>query len=393
MAVTVVGAASIAGSFATAFTLGRRPWRFGGVLRPLSCSTTSPLAAQLDTETAIDRVNFEQDVLGELCLPRPWFSSAVSDVHLWEALGVNVCRLAEKARPDKDEATRWQVMPQPASRYRAFRKTDEEVLLDMNGAHVCADRNPGVRVESEFVTEVEELQLVQELVAAADEFGYAYDCPDDDELDDVFGLEEEQEEEEVEDVLRMSGRDEGQSEERLAPWGYGAHLDRRRLPPTLAEVVERIEGLPGYLLGPLRDVTVNIRQNVDYEMAPHIDPPADGPNTFVLSLQSGAVITFSPVHALAAAVARANDPAAYSVHSFTDNDVDCLVARRSLYHMSGDARYFWTHAIRPPLVRDVSEDGFEAYDRWGTWEKARRRPQKRIAVILAFADPRDSDTS
>jgi len=35
-------------------------------------------------------------------------------------------------------------------------------------------------------------------------------------------------------------------------------------------------------------------------MVPHIDPPADGPNTFILSLQSAAVLTFSPVSALKA---------------------------------------------------------------------------------------------
>lgn len=327
--------------------------------------------------------------MGRLCLARPYFSSPSGARHLWEALGVNVRRLDAAGQ---EAAARWQVLPQPASRYRALRDGDEAALLDMAGGRVPAARNPGVRMEPDFISEAEELSLVREMEAAACDFGYGYACEeedDDDELDGgLLGLEEDEEEEDdEEEVLRMSGRGEGQPEELLAPWGYGSSFDYGRLPPTLAEVVERIAGLPGYRLGPLRDVTVNLRRSVDYQMAPHIDPPTDGPNTFVLSLQSEAVITFSPVQALEVDAMRANDAASYSVQSYTDDDLDCLVGRRSLYHMSGDARYLWTHGIRPPLIRDVTEEGFEAYDRWGTWDNGRRRCQRRIAIVLAFADP------
>ena len=60
----------------------------------------------------------------------------------------------------------------------------------------------------------------------------------------------------------------------------GMGFDQSKLPPSLQEAVAKIEGLEGYPLGPLRDVTVNFRQTVDYQMVPHIDPPADGPNTY-----------------------------------------------------------------------------------------------------------------
>ena len=131
-----------------------------------------------------------------------------------------------------------------------------------------------------------------------------------------------------------------------------------------------IEGLEGYPLGPLRDVTVNFRRTVDYQMVPHIDPPGDGPNTFILSLQSAAVLSFSPVGALRDTV---------------DVDrIDCIVPQRTLCHFQGGARYTWTHAIRPPLS---NEGDAEVYDDWGTWENVMARRPERISVVLAFADP------
>ena len=71
--------------------------------------------------------------------------------------------------------------------------------------------------------------------------------------------------------------------------------------------MKKLKSLAGYPLGPLRDVTVNIRSSEDYQMVPHIDPLQDGPNSFVLSLLSSAVVTFSPIASLRHDAERCND--------------------------------------------------------------------------------------
>lgn len=333
------------------------------------------LIARASSASESQSVDFEHDVVGDFLLPRPYTLSSKSSWQLWEDLGVKVSSTATSDGRRLFDA-------QPQSRYRQFGDRDEGALRDMQGGCINASGNPGIRVELDFVSKPEEQLLVRELLALADDYGFAF-ASEEEELDDDL---DDADDEDDGDVVRITGRDESQPEESLAPWGYGVDFDKSQLPTALAQVVERIESLPGYTLGPLRDVTVNVRRSVDYQMGPHIDPLGDGPNTFVLSLISGAVVTFSPVTALRADTLRANDEAAYCMHSFTDDDIDCFAARRSLYHMAGEARYVWTHAIRPPLVQ-VEADGFEAFERWGTWDMVLRRSKNRIAVIFAFADP------
>mmetsp|Transcript_99059 Transcript_99059/g.275807 ORF Transcript_99059/g.275807 Transcript_99059/m.275807 type:complete len:379 (+) Transcript_99059:69-1205(+) len=309
-------------------------------------------------------VGLVYDAVGEYVLPRPWFISPKNSAQLWDELGVNVLTSEERTEQHI-------VVPQPPTRYRNLSPQDEASLRDMHGVHVDAGRNPGVRVEHDFVSEAEEEHIVEELREMAATYGYDFAA---DEEDDAAMS------------WRITGRDEKQSNLPLAPWGWGATFDKNKLPSGLAEVVSRIENLAGYPLGPIRDVTVNIRSSVDYQMSPHIDPPGDGPNSFVLSLMSGAVVTFSPISALRADPERANDEMEFVQHSFTDEDIDCLVPRRAMYHFSGDARYLWTHAIRPPATR-MAEAGLEAYERWGTWDKVLRRRKDRAAIIFTFADP------
>jgi len=310
------------------------------------------------------------EVVGEYVLPLPMFMSTGSRRQLWAELGVNV--MGSKIGGD----ARHMVAPQPQSQYRPVSEYDTSSLRDMLGLEVNSSRNPGIRIEPGFVSEAEEELLSQELRELATTYGYGFASEGEEDPDVSW---------------RISGRDDSQGDRVFAPWGWGPQFDRTKLPPQLAKVAERIESHPGYPLGPLRDVTVNIRQSVDYQMEPHIDPPADGPNGFVLSLLSSAVITFSPVSALKVDPERANDDEEYAQHSFTDEDIDCLVPRRAMYHMSGSARYQWTHAMRPP-VTNMAEEGLEAFDRFGTWEKVLRRQKDRAAVIFAFADPlRDED--
>jgi len=306
------------------------------------------------------------DAIGEYLLPRPVFFSPETPERIWEELGVH----AQPIGPQ--ERMRYVVAPQPASAYRPHSRYDDASLLDMQGRPLEAGQNPGVRVEPDFVSEEEEAELVAELSKMAGSHGYDFAA------EDADGA--------ASESWRITGREEKMSKLPLAPWGWGTRFDKGKVPRALAEVVSKIEALAGYPLGPIRDITVNMRSSVDFQMSPHIDPPGDGPNSFVLSLMSGAVVTFSPVRALRAEPARASDEEEFIRHSFTDEDIDCLVPQRAMYHFSGNARYLWTHAIRPPATH-VGKDGLEAYERWGTWDKVLRRRKDRVSIIFTFADP------
>lgn len=61
----------------------------------------------------------------------------------------------------------------------------------------------------------------------------------------------------------------------------------------------------------------------------------------------------------------------YAQHSYTDDDIDCLVPRRAIYHFAGNARYLWTHAVRPSVSAGDGTD--VTFERWGTWDKVLRR--------------------
>jgi len=335
-------------------------------VRLQSPSFTANSASHQKPPEAADFANFRgvghiYDVIGEYKLPKPVIMSPDSAADIWGNLGVNV-------RPLGDE--KHIVAPQLPSQYRLFNEGDEASLMDMHGQPVGAAANPGIRVEHDFVTEVEERLIVAELQEMAAQYGYDFS----------------EEETTAEKSWRITGRDEKKSGLPLAPWGWGTEFNKSKLPSGLAKVIDRIEQLPGYPLGPIRDVTVNIRSSIDYQMSPHIDPPGDGPNSFVLSLMSGAVVVFSPIQALRENMVRANDEVRFMRDSYTDEDIDCLVPQRAMYHFAGEARYVWTHAVRPPATR-MGEDGLEAYDRWGTWKKVLRRRQDRAAIIFTFADP------
>ena len=46
----------------------------------------------------------------------------------------------------------------------------------------------------------------------------------------------------------------------------GTDFDQSKLPSGLRAVVEKLQSLPGYPLGSIRDVTVNIRSSDDYQI-------------------------------------------------------------------------------------------------------------------------------
>ena len=111
-----------------------------------------------------------------------------------------------------------------------------------------------------------------------------------------------------------------------------------------------------------------------------LDPLADGASGFILTLLSGAVLTFSPVDALRADAARACDPARFGMESYTDQDVDCLVRRRSICAFANDARYRWTHAMRPGVAVELQQEGGRPVARicdwWGTRQQLMERKEE-----------------
>ena len=305
------------------------------------------------------------EMIGEYTLPKPVVVSPKSASQLWLDLGVGVRKTGEDA---------YLITPQHFSKYRPFDEKEAMYLRDMEGNSISDQQNPGIRLELDVVTEEEEAQIVSELQGIAATHGYEFTV---DEAGSAASW-------------RLTGRDEKRTES-LAPWGWGSHFDKSKLPAALHSVVSKLESLPGYPLGPIRDVTVNMRSSDDYQMVPHVDPLGDGPSTFVLSLLSSAVVTFSPISALRSEAVRANDDEVYAQHSYTDQDIDCLVPRRAAYHFAGNARYLWTHAVRPSVRPPGSPDA-DTFERWGTWDKVLRRQRDRVAIIFSFADPRHSTT-
>lgn len=341
----------------------------------------------------------EKPVLHDPCIedfyqiPEPAVRSGAGRRELWEQFGVNV-----KATLSGDRLLR-EFAPRTAA-HRPLGVEDEARLRDARGVPVGADRNPGVRVESNFISDEEEVRLAKEIQQVVEQHGALmgnareYAGASGPQIRMVLmrdGRIRQDPEGTPGPMWRVTGRPEDGTVQRLPPWGYGKDLDKSRLPPLLAEIVDRLERCGAFSLGPLRDVTINLRNSGVSRLDPHIDPLSDGANCFVLTLLSGTVLTFSPIEAMRRESARACDPSVFGMRSFTDDDVDCIARRRSLIHFSGDARYRWTHAIRPGFVAEIPTSSGEASARilewWGTREQLLERKDDRISIVFAFADP------
>jgi hypothetical protein len=130
---------------------------------------------------------------------------------------------------------------------------------------------------------------------------------------------------------------------------------------------------------------------------PHLDPASDGPDVFILGLQSSVVLTFTPPDSELAQMdrpARRREPREVGLRSWSDADVDVLFQPRSLVHFSGPARTTWMHAIRAGVAVDgAGPDGAAAIcDWWGQPDYLLRRNPRRLSVVLAFGDPDASPT-
>ncbi|CAE8626601.1 unnamed protein product [Polarella glacialis] len=270
-------------------------------------------------------------------------------------------------------------------------EVDGARLKDMRGQQVPNERNPGLRAEPNFVDESEGLALEAECRLLMTQYGYSFAA----EAVEILRMsaegevcKESQEGGQRAFSQRVTGRPEERDGElgKGAPWGYGSRFQVSEVPPTLQKVIRRVQE-SRFEVGAVRDLTINYRTSAFFKIDPHVDPLTDGPHVAIIGLLSGAVLTFTP--------AEASEPRRgieVEQSSWTDDDIDVLVRKRSLVFLTGDARYKWKHAIRGGFELDIpSLGGPRICDFWGNMANILPRQQERISIVIAFADPSEDE--
>ena len=268
--------------------------------------------------------------------------------------------------------------------HRAIAKRDvEHSRWAVDGKFVMPKDNIGVRVEPDFVTEAEAAAIGAEILAAGDAYGYPYDGDTRTHLLDDKGKVAKTEHRV--NNIRVTGRSEKPDVQKIPPWNYGDEFDTASLSPALAQLAEKIATCGHFAVGPARDATINIRENSFFQLDPHVDPADDGPDVFILGLESSVVLTFTPPEDLLP-VPRRRDPREVGLRSWSDRDIDVLVRPRTLVHFTGLARSTWMHAIRAGVEVDAA-DGPATCDWWGQPDYLLRRSPRRLSIVLAFGEP------
>ena len=280
------------------------------------------------------------------------------------------------------------------SAHRAIAKGDvEHMRWAGDGGWVMPKDNPGVRVEPNFVTEAEAAAIAAEVEAAAERYGYPYEGDTRAHLLSSGSGDVETTLDGVVNNMRVTGRAERPDlPHTVPPWGYGDAFDASALPPALAALAAKVATCGAFCVGPARDLTINIRDNSFFQLDPHVDPMDDGPDVFILGLQSSVVLTFTPPDDVLSAMgqpARRRDPREVGLSSWSTRDVDVLMQPRSLVHFTGAARAPWMHAIRAGVQVDGAGAGGgpATCDWWGKTDYLLRREPRRLSVVLAFGAP------
>ena len=278
--------------------------------------------------------------------------------------------------------------------HRPILKRDvERMRWCVDGSFVLPKQNPGVRVEPDFVTEEEAAGIAHDLRSAAELYGYSYDGDGRAHLMDSASGSIEATLSDVVNNVRVTGRLEKPGLQKIPPWGHGDTFDASQLPPNLAMLGAKIAGCGAFRVGPPRDATINMREHSFFQLDPHVDPASDGPDVFILGLESSVVLTFSPPDSELAARGlppRRRDGREVGLRSWTDLDIDVLVQPRSLVHFTGAARDSWMHAIRSGVQvgdPDAQQNQSEVCDWWGQTDYLVKRGPRRLSVVLAFGAP------
>ena len=283
--------------------------------------------------------------------------------------------------------------PVLAAAHRPILKRDvERMRWCVDGKFVMPDQNPGLRVEPDFVSAEEAIAIAAELRAASESYGYGFDGDGRAHLVSSTGDIEETLPSVVNNI-RVTGRLEKPDTQVLPPWGHGDAFDPAALPPAMAQLAAKIAGCGAFRVGRPRDATINAREHSFFQLDPHVDPASDGPDVFILGLESSTVVTFTPPDA--ELEARGLPPRRRSGHeiglqSWSDADIDVMVQPRSLLHFTGAARSYWMHAIRAGV--QVEGEGAQAAgpsavcDWWGQPDYLLQRGPRRLSLVLAFGE-------
>ena len=290
--------------------------------------------------------------------------------------------------------------PLRAAAHRQLAKRDVEHLRWAgDGGFVMRKDNPGVRIEPAFVSEAEASAIAAEIEAASATFGYPYEGDTRAHLLSSGSGDVEETLDNMVNNMRVTGRLERPDlgEKVLPPWGYGDMFDASALPPALSQLAHKIATCGHFRVGQQRDVTINVRDNSFFQLDPHVDPALDGPDVFILGLESSVVLTFTPPDEVLASLgqtARRRDPKEIGMRSWSDRDIDVIFQPRSLVHFTGEARAVWSHAIRAGVSVDgVGPGGGPATcDWWGQTDYLLRRAPRRLSVVLAFGEPGSAAT-
>jgi hypothetical protein len=281
-----------------------------------------------------------------------------------------------------------------SQKVREINQVDLLSCRNMKGNNISANENPGFRIEKSFINDSLESEILNEVETFS-----TYKFKSQETLymksTDVSNTSNEDNKYSI-DSYRVTGRPEV-FHQIHAPWGYGDSFKEQFVPKAINQLAKNIYNSSYFNLrsnsSSLRDITINYRSNSMFRLDPHIDPPLDGSNVFVIGFKSDVVFTFTPdlnSEAYLKSTSQMNtklkvrtDEMAIAVRSWTDDDLDIMLQSRDLLHFTGNARYIWKHAIRAGLEVGPPYDGI--CDWWGSLDHLSKRNSDRISIIFAFS--------
>lgn len=268
-------------------------------------------------------------------------------------------------------------------------------LKKVNGKPMVDSINPGIHVIDDFISNSEELELLNETSELKKHFAFegGSQIVSVDGRDKKISI----------DVFRVTGRPEVDGQ-KIAPWGYGDNFNIDLVPPVLRKLISKIGDTPHFAetddvasSSKLRDITINFRSNAMFKMDPHIDPSEDGSHILHIGLGSDVVFTLTPDTSQLKKYAKPEGTkydiklplnirtvqSAIDTRSWTSEDIDALMKRKSLLYICGDARYEWKHAIRSGV--DVGAPVNGICDWWGDINDSLvRRDNERVSIVLGY---------
>mmetsp|Transcript_8266 Transcript_8266/g.14961 ORF Transcript_8266/g.14961 Transcript_8266/m.14961 type:complete len:309 (+) Transcript_8266:105-1031(+) len=279
-----------------------------------------------------------------------------------------------------------------SSSHRKFNQIDSQYICRVQSSAkrlmqlIQSDSNPGIRVELRVISSSDhEMRLASELRTIRDQFGYISSTPQQVLLSQYNAQSNNNQILHTRSdfngahvtPIRVTGREENQERNKLAPWKHGDNFDSSAVPSALRKVERELRKRNAFALGDLRDITINYRGGGFFKLDPHLDPAEDGENVIIVGLCSDTVLTFTE----GIDASNWKSPESIVTESWTPNDIDVKFPRRAAVHFCSDARWKLKHAIRSGIVLPNNT----ICDWWGSMNHIIPRNPERISVVFAFA--------